>query len=172
MGTPCFLVEKVNRRTVHQDCDEGCPGHDDEVYDAVRADTGEVLATGIVFMAEGQVPVGAMWWSGLPEGPRPTGPDDWDHPDLRKPAEDAKRSPSHTFDDGPHLIVMTPGGQWNIDSRASNCTLPYDYEHRCWVRHGEPPNITVDKQGLTCTAGAGSIQCGDYHGFLVAGALS
>jgi hypothetical protein len=65
-----------------------------------------------------------------------------------------------------HLMVITPGGEWCIDSRASNCTLPNDRLHRCWVRHGEPPNITVDKAGHTCSAGGGSIISGNYHGFL------
>lgn len=69
--------------------------------------------------------------------------------------------------DGRCLVVKCPNGaEWMIDSRASNCTLPDDNEHRCWVRHGEPPDITVDKNGLTCAAGAGSIQARDYHGFL------
>lgn len=69
--------------------------------------------------------------------------------------------------DGRSLVVKCPGGgEWCIDSRASNCTLPGDMEHRCWIRHGEPPLITVDKEGLTCAAGAGSIQAGSYHGFL------
>lgn len=72
----------------------------------------------------------------------------------------------------PPLIVQTPGGAWNIDSRASNCTMKEDRLHRCWVRHGEPPNITVDKNGLTCAVGAGSIQCGNYHGFLRNGELT
>jgi hypothetical protein len=70
------------------------------------------------------------------------------------------------------LIVRTPGGDWNIDSRASNCTMPDDKTHRCWVRHGEPPNIHVDKNGHTCGAGAGSIISGNYHGFLHNGALT
>lgn len=70
------------------------------------------------------------------------------------------------------LICKTPGGEWNIDSRASNCTMKDDRKHRCWIRHGEPPNITVDKNGLTCAAGAGSIQCGNYHGFLQSGKLT
>ena len=71
---------------------------------------------------------------------------------------------------GPHLLAMLPNGWiWIIDSRASNCTLPNDRLHRCWCRHGEPPNITVDKNGLTCAAGAGSIQGGSYHGFLTNG---
>lgn len=73
--------------------------------------------------------------------------------------------------DGRRLYVMTPGGDWCIDWRASNCTLPKDNEHRCWIRHGIPPEITVDKNGLTCAAGAGSIIRGDYHGFLRNGYL-
>jgi hypothetical protein len=69
--------------------------------------------------------------------------------------------------DGRSLVVKCPGGSdWTIDGRASNCTLPGDNEHRCWVRHGDVPQITVDKNGLTCAAGAGSIQAGNYHGFL------
>jgi hypothetical protein len=70
------------------------------------------------------------------------------------------------------LIVRTPGGDWDIDSRASNCTMPQDRTHRCWVRHGEPPNIHVDKNGHTCGAGAGSIISGNYHGFLHNGSLT
>ena len=69
-----------------------------------------------------------------------------------------------------HLTVVTPSGrEWDIDSRASNCTLKNDNAHRCWVRHGKPPAITVDKNGLTCRAGAGSIVSGSYHGFLRGG---
>jgi len=75
--------------------------------------------------------------------------------------------------DGRSLSVITPGGQWDIDSRASNCTKPNDDEHRCWVRHGRPEDGTlhVDKVGLTCEAGAGSIIAGDFHGFLHHGEL-
>lgn len=73
--------------------------------------------------------------------------------------------------DGRTLVVKTPGGMWCIDSRAGNCTRPDDNAHRCWVRHGEAPLITVDKAGDTCAAGAGSIVCGDYHGFLRNGKL-
>ena len=50
-------------------------------------------------------------------------------------------------------------------------TGPYGLAHRCWCRHGEPPNITVDKNGPTCPAGAGSIQCNDWHGYLRNGEL-
>lgn len=148
-----------------------------------RPDTGEVF---------GSRPVGAMWWSEMTERHRPTGPDDradgvdlewlrqtfastpeW-YPQGPSPADPSLPAtrPSYTFVDGPHLWVQTPGGVWCIDSRASNCTMPYDYEHRCWIRHGEPPDVTVDKAGTTCSAGAGSIQCGDYHGFLQNGSLT
>ncbi len=68
-----------------------------------------------------------------------------------------------------NLMVKTPGGDWDIDSIASNCTMPEDVrqeKHHCWIRHGVAPDITVDKQGTTCGAGAGSIQAGSYHGFL------
>lgn len=74
--------------------------------------------------------------------------------------------------DGRCLTVRLPDGHdWCIDSRASNCTMPDDTEHRCWVRHGEPPEITVNKDGLTCGAGGGSIQTANWHGFLTAGEL-
>ena len=69
--------------------------------------------------------------------------------------------------DGRHLVAVCPNGrEWDIDSRASNCTMPDDTLHRCWVRTGAPPLITVGKSGLTCSAGGGSIQAGSYHGFL------
>jgi len=71
-----------------------------------------------------------------------------------------------------HLIVVLPNGhQWDTDGRASNCTMKEDRLHRCWCRHGEPPNIHVDKNGHTCQAGAGSIMAGNYHGFLHNGEL-
>jgi hypothetical protein len=101
---------------------------------------------------------GAMWradWYGRSDG---SGLYGWDWDNLREPP----------------LHVHTPGGDWNIDSRASNCTLPKDRTHRCWVRTGEPPNVNVSKGGPgahTCGAGAGSIRAGDYHGFLRNGYL-
>jgi len=72
---------------------------------------------------------------------------------------------------GDCLVVKTPGGEWVIDARASNCTLPDENTHRCWVRHGVPPDITVDKVGHTCSAGAGSILQSGWHGFLRNGYL-
>lgn len=77
--------------------------------------------------------------------------------------------------DGRHLFVRCPDGHdWNVDGRANNCTLKDDREHRCWVRHGDPEHpetLHVDKAGTTCSAGAGSIQTGAYHGFLHQGQL-
>lgn len=68
---------------------------------------------------------------------------------------------------GPMLFAVLPSGvQWSIDSRAVNCTEPNERTHRCWVRHGEPPNVHVDKNGRSCSAGAGSIGVDGYHGFL------
>lgn len=74
--------------------------------------------------------------------------------------------------DGKSYCVRTPGGDWVIDSRASNCTRPNDSTHKCWLRHGEAPNFTVDKNGDTCSAGAGSILMRNYHGFLRNGELT
>jgi hypothetical protein len=74
--------------------------------------------------------------------------------------------------DGHCLVVRTPGGDWMIDGRANNCGLPNDDEHKCWTRAGDVPNITVSKvYGPTCSAGAGSIVAGSYHGFLRNGIL-
>lgn len=106
-----------------------------------RTDTGALLTLR-------DAPAGAMW-------------DAWWYP-----ANGAWRGA-----DGRALIVKTPGGEWHVDGRASNCTMPTDCEHKCWVRHGEPPNVTVDKNGRTCGAGAGSILAGSYHGFLRQGQL-
>ena len=71
----------------------------------------------------------------------------------------------------PPLFVKTPDGDWNIDSRSSNCALLLDNKHRCWVRTGTVPEITVSKNGLTCSAGAGSIARPNWHGMLENGYL-
>lgn len=71
--------------------------------------------------------------------------------------------------DGISLMVRCPDGHdWCVDGQASNCTMPDDEVHKCWVRHGDPRKgeIHVDKNGVTCKAGAGSIQTGKWHGFL------
>jgi len=112
-----------------------------------RHDTGQLLTLN-------EAPPGAMWYGHYYDyrGPR------------AENGEDVKRDT---------LIVRCPDGwDWTIDGRASNCTMVNDQAHRCWVRHGDPSRgelVTVDKNGLTCGAGAGSIMTLDqkYHGFLV-----
>ncbi len=75
--------------------------------------------------------------------------------------------------DGRCLVVVLPNGHpWMIDGLANNCTDREDFMeggHKCWVREGEAPLLTVGKRGKTCAAGAGSILSGDYHGFLTNG---
>ncbi len=74
------------------------------------------------------------------------------------------------------LSVRLPDGtDWLPDTQAQNCTMPDDHDqerHHCWVMHGQPPNLTIDKRGATCAAGAGSIQSRAYHGFLTDGMLT
>lgn len=97
-----------------------------------------------------------------------------------------ERTHSCAWDDcnGQHLIVVLPSvyagkprvyDGWSPDSRASNCTLPSDRLHRCWVRHGDvtkdPSSLHVDKAGRTCAAGAGSIQLTGWHGYVDRGAV-
>lgn len=87
---------------------------------------------------------------------------------------DAWWMPFSRGDDGICLVVRCPDGHdWMVDSRASNCGSPGDDVHHCWVRHGDPREcrVTVDKNGVTCSAGAGSIQTPNWHGFLRDGQL-
>lgn len=87
---------------------------------------------------------------------------------------DAWWMPFSRGDDGICLMVRCPGGHdWMVDSRASNCGLPDDKVHKCWIRHGDPRecHVTVDKNGITCNAGAGSIGTPNWHGFLRDGQL-
>lgn len=90
---------------------------------------------------------------------------------------DAEWMPSaHKQPDGRYLVVKLPNGRdWAIDGHASNCTRPGE-DHDCWCRHGEPPDLTIDKTPLpgrsTCAAGAGSIGSEGYHGFLRDGVLT
>lgn len=77
---------------------------------------------------------------------------------------------------GKALVVKTPGGDWMPDSYCNNCTMPEDKaqeKHHCWIIHGTPPDITVDKNGVTCAAGGGSFMPsnGSWHGFLKGGFL-
>jgi hypothetical protein len=141
------LVPETDPRYPKQ-CECGYVFSEDAYRGRVTSRVHRNAETGEEYDAPDSAPVGAMWdayW--MPESPEFRGPD------------------------GRSLTVKTPGGDWNIDSRASNCTMPDDKVHKCWVRHGEVPNITVDKAGETCGAGAGSILCGSYHGFLINGEL-
>lgn len=123
-----------------ESCGESVPW--DDGRDAVR------LAGGVRQLwdtASGNLEPGCLWWQ-----------DDY-----------AGRCFHWDNCDGRHLHAMLPNGAyWDIDGRANNCTLPDDRTHRCWVRDGEPPAVTAGKAGHTCSAGAGSILAGDYHGFL------
>lgn len=76
--------------------------------------------------------------------------------------------------DGRVLVCVLPDNHhWIIDSRCNNCGSPDDDQHWCWCRHGSPEDgsLHVDKNGLTCSAGAGSIQSGNWHGYLHNGQL-
>jgi hypothetical protein len=115
-----------------------------------RADTGEVLRIN-------DAPPGALWHA------------DWLAGHYAPTA------------DGHIVMCRTPGGDWNIDSEASNCDKKGDRTHHCWCRHGDPTDplglktgqpFHVDKSCQTCNAGAGSIACGNYHGFLHRGQLT
>lgn len=126
-------------------------------YEFAESDCKQVFRRTLYKMPSGDLttiedaPPGAMWFA------------DW----MLVDGSNLWRGP-----DGRCLAVKCPGGhQWMIDGRASNCTLPNDNAHKCWVRHGTPPKVTVGKDGLTCQAGAGSIQTPNWHGFLREGLL-
>jgi len=114
-----------------------------------RQDTGELMTTR-------EAGHGAMWFS-----------------------SHYAKYPNWCGPDGRALMVKILDHEWHVDGGASNCTKPNDREHRCWIRHGTPPNITVDKNGNTCNAGGGSIWVGmnkpndpgSWHGFLRNGRL-
>lgn len=75
--------------------------------------------------------------------------------------------------DGEHINVRLPNGEaFSLSVRASNCGLPDDRTHRCWVLDGPLDELTASKRGETCPAGAGSILYGSWHGFLRDGLLT
>lgn len=129
--------------------DEMWQTNGDPIMRVVAVVPGAALAVGEV-AATDDLPPGAMWF---PEWLR-----EW----------------SLGFD-GRGLMVKLPDGHlWQVDSEANNCTRKGDRSHRCWLRQGEPPFVTVNKEPrhLTCDAGAGSILSPGYHGFLVDGVLT
>lgn len=71
--------------------------------------------------------------------------------------------------DGKAISCKMPFGKiWHIDSPATNCSLPDDGTHRCWVRHGTiGDKLTVDKNGETCSAGKGSIVIRNHAGKII-----
>jgi len=119
----CFMVEPVYSET-EKDRD-GKPA----ISHWRRVDTGEEQKGPYLFGP------GAMWYMPWLEARYPTEPD--------------RPQPWGRGPDGRILHVQTPGGGWIIDGRANNCTMKDDNEHRCWIRHGTPPNITADKNGNT-----------------------
>lgn len=138
-------------------CEQGCGyafTEDDHrqlftrrIYRVAAVMPGAALQVGEILTLE-DAPAGAMWYA------------DWIGEWAQGP-------------DGRSLVAVVPGGhQWMIDGQASNCTRPGDRTHKCWVRHGTPPDVTVDKNGETCAAGAGSIMANGYHGFLRGGAFT
>lgn len=115
------------------------------------------IATGELCM-NGILPTGALWAAHRRPG---SGPDDY---------------PPVGYDGLAIYCRHVDGHAWLIEGRASNCTQPTDRAHRCWVRHGTVgEKLTVDKNGLTCQAGAGSFFMGpnnEWHGFLRDGKLT
>lgn len=131
-----------------------------------RSDTGELTTLRAA-------PVGSMWRATWMESPGKRHWSTW----MDKDAVWVCRLP-HDHD---WIIGMRAA---NCDSPCKSCGKPYhahkddrshSYEdsrpHKCWVAHGEPPYMHVDKNGVTCGAGAGSIATPKWHGFLHHGKL-
>ena len=139
-----------------------------------RSDNGELVTLR-------NAPIGAMWFADwLSDCPEYAGPDG-NTLIVRLP--------------GRHDWTVD-GRASNCDSPCSQCSRPYHAHaggrcngavgyrpdcsnsyrdarpHKCWVRHGAPPDVHVDKAGITCGAGAGSIAVAGYHGFLHRGCLT
>lgn len=142
----CSLAHPV--RTEHRPCEvQGCEGHDRTIWRL-----GDGTETDSVWNA----PPGTMWVGDT----------------FKEHAGERSCAWGWTNCDGRHVRVILPTGEpFDCMRRASNCGLPDDTTHRCWVVHGEPPDITLDKNGHTCVAGAGSIAAGGWHGFLREGLL-
>lgn len=80
----------------------------------------------------------------------------------------------HNGEDGLSIYCKVPQNHdWFIDGPCGNCPWKDGSHsgHKCWVRRGIPPRLTVDKSGNSCPVGAGSIQTPDWHGYLRDGEL-
>lgn len=93
-------------------------------------------------------PVGAMWWAPW-LGDRRWG-------EFFASTEHAARG------GGPHLIVKTPAGDWDIDSKAKNGT-----NGSGWTRTGTPPLVTA-RPSIGFQRDDGSFL---YHAYLTNGIL-
>lgn len=138
-----------------------------------RGDTGELVTIR-------NAPVGALWFAGYFTGT--------DHCAVDGRALMVRLPGGHDWN--------VDGRARNCDSPCARCNRPYNAHassrcdeamgfqpdgsnsysdarpHKCWIRHGEPPDVNVDKAGVTCGAGAGSIMVPGYHGFLRNGYLT
>jgi hypothetical protein len=86
-------------------------------------------------------PVGAMWWA------------TWLAGHFEGADQTARRQGQS------HLIVKTPGGDWDIDAPSNNGTEIGPG----WTREGKPPHVTARPSILMVRSG--------YHGWLTDGAL-
>lgn len=149
---PCTWWERTGRFTDWIDYPSGGRGRSTIFR---NLDTGEERAAG-------DLPIGALYANEREPG---AGPNAW---------------PPAGYD-GLSIACVCIGNSgpdsrhhWHIDYRASNCTMKDDKDHRCWVRHGTVgEKLTVDKNGKTCAAGAGSFFMDNqrWHGFLRNGVL-
>lgn len=186
MATPCFWIErsgavrKFGQRCAVYNRAAPCPAGDGRERCFVRR---EVPAEATLTEAEALTPTACDACGGDLRDRvcmatkheyvrRDTGETHWGTSEFGPGAmyDSGMKYPSS---DGLCLAVILPDGHhWHVEAQASNCTMKDDYRqerHHCWVRHGDPRKgepVTVDKNGATCAAGAGSIASGNYHGFL------
>jgi hypothetical protein len=97
-----------------------------------REDTGELILLN-------EAPVGAMWLA------------TWFPPSFGSPVHQSERPGQ------PHLIVKTPGGDWDVDAKSANGSG--------WSWSGTPPNVTASPSILIQSS------LPEYHGWLRNGEL-
>lgn len=148
-----------------------------------RFDTGEILTIN-------DAPVGAMWWANWMSEERTKLSCDGQVLAVKLPGGHAWYPEQRASNcDSPCKTCVVPWAthwdktQWNKETKTSTIIQPKDPRacgsyidsrpHMCWVRHGTPPHqvVHVDKSGVTCGAGAGSIALPNWHGFLHNGEL-